>query len=251
MKNIVNDKGITLVALAITIILIITIASIGISAGTDTISSAKYTAFQSELEIIQSKVNEISEEYQRENKQIGDSLTSLNQEVLNTAEVTKELNKKAGQDSSRLESIKNGFRLCTREYLANTFEIDGLTRDYLVNLEECIVVSAEKFSHEGQDYYMSEQMSNGLYNVTYNNQVSPTGTFNATFSKISNKYEINIEVLHEKYVSDWQVKYRLQGSKYWETTNKLKFEVEQAGTYEIQVVHENEIDLGTKTLIIN
>ena len=57
--------------------------------------------------------------------------------------------------------------------------------------------------------------------------------------------------MHEKYVSAWQVKYRLQGSKYWETTNKLKFEVEQAGTYEIQVVHENEIDLGTKTLIIN
>ena len=97
---------------------------------------------------------------------------------------------------------------------------------------------------------MLEQMEGTLYNVTYNNQIEPTGSFVATYNKVENGYQITIEVDHNKYVSKWQVKYRLQDSQDWNTTTNLTFTVQDPGTYVIQVVHGDEVDLGEQTLIV-
>lgn len=248
MKNIKNEKGITLVTLVIMVIVIFIISGIGVTAGTGTIKYSKYMEFQSELKIVQSKINEISEQYQKEGKEIGIELTSDNIQVLNTTEVTEQLNKKTNKDN--LQEIKNAFRLCTKEYLAENFDLEGLTRDYLVNLEQCIVVSSDVFNYDGVNYYMLEQMSTGLYNVTYNNQIEPTGTFTATYEKVDNEYEITIDVQHSKYVSKWLVKYKLENTDEWKITNNLTFTVDTAGTYVIQITHGDEVDLGEQTLVI-
>lgn len=249
MKN-QREKGVTLIILVITIIVLIIIAGIGITTSKTTIRSSKYSIFQTELKLMQSKVNEITEQYQKENKQIGEELRSSDNQILNASEVIEQLNIKAQDAGITVAEIKNGFRLCTVEYIEQTLGLENITRDYLVNLEQCIVISTECFEYGGTNYYMQEQMEEGAYNVTYNNQIATTGDFTVTANATGEGYKITITPEHQKYVSKWEVKYRLQGSTYWKTTNDLTFTVDKQGTYEIQVTHGDKIDLGTKTVTI-
>lgn len=249
MKN-RKEKGITLITLVITIIVLITLVAVGAYSSTSSVQSSKYEVFTAELKVIQSIVNQITEEYQKENKQIGVELTTENQRILNTTEVTTQLTKKAQDAGCTIDEIKNGFKLCTADYIKQTLGIEKITRDYLVNVQQCIVVSAKVFEYEGTKYYMLEQMDNGLYNVTYRNQIDTTGDFTVKTSNTGEKYKVTITPKHQKYVSKWQVKYRLQGSTHWNTTNDLVFTVDKAGTYEIQVIHGEQVDLGTKTVTI-
>lgn len=241
-----KESGITLLSLIITIIVITIIGSISLKASTDSIKTSKYTIFETELKLMQVKINQISEQ----KTQIGESLNSTNMQTLNQPEVTEILNKRAENNQDKLNQIKEGFKLCTAQYITDTLQIEHITRDYLVNIEECLIVSAEPLKYNGTNYYMLEQMGDGLYNVAYNNQISNTGTFEVTATKKEDKYEITITPKHEKYVSKWQIQYRLQQKDYWETTENTTFTVDEPGIYEIKVTHGQEIDLGSKTIEI-
>ncbi len=245
-----REKGITLMALVITIVIIIIIAGVSISAGIDSIESANFMKFQSELTMVQTKINEITAQYQKENKSIGWTLTNEERGILNKEEVNTILTKKAEDKGISVEELKNGFSLCSKEYIAEELGLENLTRNYLVNLKNAIVVALEKCKFEGTDYYMLEQIESSIYNVTYNSQITPEGTFTATSKQIVNGYQISITTNHDKYVSKWEVRYKLKIEKEWKRTENLTFNVETPGTYEIQVFHGDEVDLGTQTLII-
>ena len=163
-----KESGITLISLAVIIAVLIILAGTGIAVSKDSIKSSKYTALKTELELVQTKVNEIGEEYEKENKTIGTELGTEEQLILESAEVGEQLQKKAQNDSSKLTEIKNGCRLCTPEYIKETFGIENVKRNYIINIKERIVIAGEKIEYNGTDYYMLEQMEDGLYNVTYN-----------------------------------------------------------------------------------
>ena len=246
-----NEKGVTLLSLVIAVIVLSIISGISVTTGVGSIRSAKYTELQTELKVMQAKINEIGDIYEEENKTLGTDIGTNEQEILNTTEVEEQLKKKAGNDTTKLEAIKNGFRLCTQDYIKQELGIENVKRDYIVNLSERIVVADKKYSYQDVDYYMLEQMQNSLYNVTYNNQISSTGSFTVTSTKENSQYKITIKVNHEKYVSNWQIKYKLQSESTWHEANDLSFYVTSAGTYQIKVGFGDEVDLGTKTITLN
>ena len=57
--KIYNEKGVTLVALLVTIVILVILTSIGTTSGVHVIKYAKYLEFQKELEMIQVEVNEL------------------------------------------------------------------------------------------------------------------------------------------------------------------------------------------------
>lgn len=57
-----NKKGITLIALTITVIILLILASVATYSGIEVIRSARLTAFTTELKIMQTQVNELYEE---------------------------------------------------------------------------------------------------------------------------------------------------------------------------------------------
>lgn len=61
-----NNKGITLIALIITIIILLILASVATYNGMEVIQSSKLTAFTAELKIMQTQVNTIYEENSEE-----------------------------------------------------------------------------------------------------------------------------------------------------------------------------------------
>jgi Tfp pilus assembly protein PilE len=84
-----SEKGITLVTLAVTIIIMLIIASVTITAGMDSVKNSKKTAYITELEMIQEKVNTIYEKRKLNEEDIenynsaGRDISNADQTVLN------------------------------------------------------------------------------------------------------------------------------------------------------------------------
>ena len=88
MKKLANDKGITMVALVVTIIILLILASISIVAGRDVIANAKLTTFGAEMQIMQTEVNKLQQKYKN-----GDtSVLEIGQDLQNTQQETKAFN---------------------------------------------------------------------------------------------------------------------------------------------------------------
>ena len=237
-----NQKGITLISLVVMIILILILASIGITSGRSTIESSKFTRFKTELTIMQNKVNELN---QSNEVNLGEELTDTQKAILNKDEISNIIYKDKNEDEKN--NIKNGFKYFSQEYIKKTLGLEEIKRDFLINVDKRMVISEKGFEYQGTTYYMPEQFEDGLYNVEYNNKNENTGSFDVTTTKEDEKYKIQISnIQHNGYVNNWQVKYKLNEDNYWTTSNDLSFYVKKEGNYTIEVVHGNEISLGTK-----
>ena len=153
-------------------------------------------------------------------------------------------------ESITLEDLENRFKFFSEEYLTDDLKIDGVARDYYINLEQRIIISTEPVTYENVDYYMLEQMENGGYNVQYNNQVGDLN-FELKVEQLSNsKGKITIfNITYPGYIEKWEAQYRIKGTENWNsagefTGSNYEFEVTQAGTYEVRLIHGGEVESG-------
>lgn len=239
-----KEKGITLVALVITIILITILTSMGYIVGNSTIKNTKFTQYKSELKIMQSKVNELNQENKTD---IGQELTDNQKSILDKQEISNIIYN--GKKKEEKTKIQNGFRYFSKNYINTEFNLDSVEREYLINVEYCYVICPDGFTYDGVTYYMIDQIDGEVYNVRYNDKNEKSGSFDVNTTKENNKYKVEItNIQYNGYVDKWEVKYKLEDSSYWETSDSLSFYVKDAGTYIINVVHGDEIDLGQKII---
>ena len=249
MKKIKQEKGITLVTLVVMIIILLILASIGVTSWNQAIEYAKFNEFTAELQVMQSKVNELN---QNKETDIGEKITENQKNTLDDIEDIKNIIFKNKTDEE-ITKIKDGFRYCNKEWIKQKLELDSINRDYLINVEKRYVISCTGFEYKNKTYYMSEQLENGQYNVEYNNKNSTTGSgsFEVNTQKEENRWKVEISnIQYDGYVSNWQVKYKLATNDFWQTSNELTFYVTEQGYYDIKVVHGDKIELEiNKTLI--
>lgn len=232
-----KENGVTLIALVITIILILILASIGTTIGNSTINSTAYTQFKAELKIMQDKVNELNQENIKK--------TNIGRE-LSDDEISKikEILKNIFDSELTEEEIKKGFMYLSKGDISDEFGLDGIKRDYVINIEYRYVIYPYGFEYEGIKYYMIDQIDGEIYNVRYHNKnYNKVKEFDVNVTNEKNKCKIEItNIKYDGYVDKWQVKYKLDGNSYWETSNDLTFYIKKEGTYAIKVVHGDEID---------
>lgn len=246
-----KEKGITLVSLVVMIIVILIIASIGINGTKNSINLANYTAFQTELKIIQTKTNEIcANEIKEQNGIITKPTIGTNASThptLEVREVNQILQEKTNKAGKTIEQIKQGFNLWTKTDINEVLKLESITQDFLVNIEECIVIALEPFYYEGINYYMSEQMEDSIYNVTHKNQIEPGEIkLTAGINPITNKNQIKVDIQNSKYISKWDILYKKKEVSKWEKANDYQFDVNEKGTYNVQANHNNEIKLESE-----
>ena len=255
MKNVLkNERGITLMALVITVIVLLILASIGIYNGLGTIRSSKYMAFKTELELLQSSVNKIYSENPDNLESYGVDMTSEQKEIFNVTEVSNILNSL----SSDIESIKSGFKYFSKDYIVSDLGIQGITNDYYINLSKRLIIVVEPFEYEGTTYYMLEQMEDGIYNVAYNRDIGDVMFTVTSTVHEDNTVDINITDIHtsnDQYINKWQIRYRKQGTDIWNTTeefigNSYTITVNEKTTYEIEVFHGKDIVSQVTTISI-
>ena len=247
MKKIKQEKGVTLAILVVMIIILLILATVGVTSWKQTIEYSAFNEFTAELQVIQSKVNELN---QNQKIDIGTEITENQKNILDIEEIKNIIFKNKTTDEE-IAKIKDGFRYCSKEWIKQNLELDSIKRDYFINVEKRYVISCTGFEYKNKTYYMSEQLENGQYNVEYNNKNSSTGSFDVNTQKEENRWKVEISnIQYDGYISNWQVKYKLSTNDFWQTSNELTFYVTEQGYYDIKVVHGTEIELETnKTLI--
>lgn len=227
-----QEKGITLIVLAICVIVLGILAVTAIYSGTSGLDTANKQAFISELQMIQAKVNtiyekrKISDSDKRYYDLIGRDVSYLNQTKLNAA---------LGGTS------REGFKYYMPEDLEK-LDLSNITQAVLINYDTRQVISYEGLEINGKKYYKLEQLSdylgrNIIQDNPSNTEQIPSFTLESTKLETS-KWKITIK--NVKYSSDKvglaSIKYKLSSSSNWIIVNGLEIEVTRAGRYEVKVI---------------
>ena len=232
-KEINSAKGITLIALIVTIIVILILASVGTYNGIEAVKTAQLNKFISEMKIMQIQVNNIYDKYKN-----GEEVLEYKDEaILNSIGKTVASSSKADSVfNSEASGItdKNGYRYFDTETI-NKLGIEDIKEEFFVNIAKRSIISVNGFEYNGKTYYTMDQMPSSLYNVEYQtNSEKPTFEINCELSG-ENKYKVTIVPKYNGNIGKWQTKYKLSEEANWKTSDNLEFEIEKAGTYQIQI----------------
>lgn len=242
-----NERGVTLVALVTTIIILLILSTIGVTSGKSAIEYSNFNKLKSQLTILQTKVNELN---QQSKTDIGQEIGDEQKSILNNEIVSNIIYKDKTEEEKN--AIEARFRLLDGNQIKEQLGLDGYKGNYLINVEYRYVVLCDGLEYNGITYYMIDQIEGGLYNVEYHNRNDNKGTFEVNAIAEGDKYKIIVSnIQYDGYVSNWQVKYKLSDVNYWNISDKLEFYIDKPGEYDINVVHGDEISLGTKKLNLN
>ena len=110
MKKIKQEKGVTLAILVVMIIILLILASIGVTSWNQAIEYSNFNEFTAELQVMQSKVNELN---QNKKTDIGTVITENQKNTLDDIEEIKKIIFKNKTDEE-ITKIKEGFRYCSK-----------------------------------------------------------------------------------------------------------------------------------------
>ena len=233
MKIRVKDtKGITLIALVITIVVILILASVVTYSGIDAINTAKLNRFMAEMEIMQTHVNDMYDKCKN-----GGAIGNYEgNNILNIGKDISQAQDKANivfqTDTSGITNTE-GYKYFDSETI-KALGIENIQEEFFINILKRSVISVTGLECNDKICYTLEQLDR-LYNVEYKeNTLTPT--FNVKSDVIGeNKYKITIEPIYSGNIQKWEVKYQLDGDSYWNTSKELTFNIEKAGKYNIKI----------------
>lgn len=154
-----KNDGITMVVLIVTIVLMIILAGVTISAGTGAYESAQMSGFVSRMNIIQAQVN-----IAHTKKTNGDAnVESYGQEMPSYVE-----NKMATIVG---EEDLTGYRYFTKDDLKSDLDIDGVDETVIINFDTRKVYSLNGIEYKSKMYYTQYDLPGGQYNIGYEDPV--------------------------------------------------------------------------------
>lgn len=239
MKNSCKkENGITLMSLVITIVILLILASIATYSGIEVIKSSKLTKFTTEMKIMQTQVNEL---YQK--MQDGDTtIEELGKDISDQTQVDKIF------DAVGIETVdeRGKYRYFDKDTIEK-LNIEGVSGTFLVNIYKRSVISYEGFQYEDKYYYTLDQLPNGLYNVEYEEKNTNKPTFDTNVEKVSEgKWRITVSnINYDGYINKWSVKYKLEDSDNWSTSEDLSFVVNEQGNYLVKI-ENNKVESEEK-----
>lgn len=145
-----KEKGITLISLIVTLIVLLIITNTAIFGGIYIFNVARKSKFMSEIELVQGRVNVIHEENKNnvENyTNFGQNIEGLSQEIQNRIIV-------AFQGKNQ-----EGFRYFNNEDL-EYIGIEDLKKEFLINLDTREIISVSGVELNGTTYYTLRDLSN-------------------------------------------------------------------------------------------
>lgn len=162
-----DNKGITLVALILTIIIMLILATVTTYTGIDTYKESKVYAFVSQMQLIQAKVDDLVDTKTIEElKLLGTGVNSSN--TINTAFSNNEI---TSNDSSL-------YRYFTKHELLEIFDVEDAYSDVMINFTTREIVSTSGVEYEGNKYYTQYKLPNGQAVVNNGEQTNRELKFN-------------------------------------------------------------------------
>lgn len=221
-----KQKGITLITLVITIVLMCIIAGVATYSGLETVASAKVTTFKAELEMIQAKVNVIYEKRKTSDNEkqyynnLGQDINFINEQTL--------LQVLGG-------TSKEGFRYFSKEDLS-LLELADIKQDVIINFDTCEVISITGIEIDNVKYYKLKDLPNyNWYKVEHVNKNMVAKEFIIEQTKLSDSYRITIKDSNGKDINNGSLSYKLHNNENWILNgNNMSFIVRELGIYDVR-----------------
>ncbi len=139
-----NNKGITMITLVITIIVLIIISSIAVDTGYQSSIQAKFYNAVSQMKAIQAKVNSIYEDYIN-------GTDDVKIEIENYGKSLEESGKSEAAQVAYDDVIKNNitgdnigefadYRYYSVEYITSELDTEGISYDFIINIKTRTVI---------------------------------------------------------------------------------------------------------------
>ena len=176
-----NNKGVTLISLAIMIVVLLILATIGVNYNSNSIRMAKLTKFTTELEIINTQVSILNQNKNYQAEYINYGLDSTTDAEL-ISKIDTLLEEKLANiyniSETNINSYKSRFQYCSKENVNEKIGIDGIEGNFLVNIQNSIVISFDGLKYDGNMYYTLEELeadelATNTYKVEYNEYENP------------------------------------------------------------------------------
>ena len=247
-----NEKGITLIALIITIVVMLILLSTTAYVGIDTYKESKYTAFAMQMQIIQKKVDSL---VSNENTEIGTIITKSGKQTAIEKTIVEAIN---GNEITNWNTELQNIRYFSKEDIRNILGIDNIDYNIIVNFDTREVVSLEGFKYEGKTYYTQYNLPQGQkvsqydYEEVQENREDSTEFGDIIITRQSVEAEnITIDdadglnctaVISNLGITNGTLKYKLNGGN-WQTitnyTNEGKdyaVQISKSGTYIFKLI---------------
>ena len=230
-----KDKGITLVSLIVTIVILLILSTIAYETGKGTIESAKLSAYRTEMTIMQEEVDKLEQEI-RQGKITEAQLMMLGEDVSEADGASEAFSKAGITDTS-------GYKYFTADAL-KSLGIENVENDYLINIEKRSVISLSGIKYRGEKYYTLSQIPDGKY-IVEKQEIESSVTFDATADVQSDKMKIIVSnITYTGDVKKGSIYYRHENDeagKWTRVTNETTdtsctIEVLKEGTYQVKEV---------------
>ena len=157
-----NNKGITLVALMVTVIIIAILASIATYYGLENVKDANFKKMRANMQTIQLKVNELYEEYRSGNETIDDGLSAIDSTNDTWQEITQN-----GEYSDINFGNVNDYKRYYPNDIEKIFDISDFPENLLINIKNRRIIIENGYEFEGDTYYILEDFEDLMYNSDY------------------------------------------------------------------------------------
>lgn len=159
-----DNRGITLSALVITIIVLIIIASIATVSGISAVHYVKFQNAKSQFGVVQAKIDNLYSEYNNLNdvteKENWKNDNFYNKGAMKYSEFDTKL------DNSKVTNTLNGLTIdsstqdnymyISADFIKNKLQVDGISYDFIINLDERIVRLYGGVEYQNKIYYSAE-----------------------------------------------------------------------------------------------
>lgn len=232
MNKITKDnKGITLVALIITVILMLILASVATYTGLNTYKNAKVNKFVTQMQLLQAKVDDLVGSKTIEELNSMDLQTPTTQEQQNAINSAFNNGEVTTNDASK-------YKVFTKNDVLNILDVENIENDIMVNFETREIVCLNGIQYNGEIYYTQYKLPYGQTIVNNDNSNQRAADLRLEFLIDGLNCEVtitNISITNgtlsfaesvEGNAINWQTI-----TNYTEKENEYKINISKTGSY--------------------
>lgn len=164
IKQVTDEKGITMISLGIGIIVLMIIGSLAYTASMDTLKFGNKTSYMLELEIMQVEVDRLNALMLNEKTIVIDEEEFNGIEILQLGENLTNEQETIVENIEENEEKRAGYRYFSIEYLEK-LGVSDAKMGIILNIETRSVIASLPYAEGNEEYFTLEQLGGGKYIV--------------------------------------------------------------------------------------
>ena len=166
-----NNRGVTLIALAAIVTVLFILSTIALQGGFSTMEDSRYMKGIAQLKVMQAEINTLYEEYKNADNETKSKIETYGEDISkkeNRNDIESIYNEVKSTNINE-ENLGNfsDYRYYSEDFIKNTLDIDGIDKDFIINMKTRTVIALDGIERDKTLYYALCQIKGEQYNVDY------------------------------------------------------------------------------------